>query len=119
MITMPTIIQVNSQSFKYHDQPLVVFCEEPLESAYYVKNPEQPIKKTSSKLLRIEKRIVEYAIKMKAIPICKHCGRTMQVTKVEPYIHENYRLTFQCQDNQCGKDKQSIYYENWLSEKLC
>jgi hypothetical protein len=112
MITMPTIIQVNNKNFKYHDLPLVVHFEEPVESVYYVRNPEQPIKKYSPKLFRIEKKKVEFAIKMKVLPECKHCGRTMNVTKVEPYIHENYRITFQCQNNQCGKDTQTIYYEN-------
>jgi hypothetical protein len=112
MIIMPTIIQVNNKSFKYHDLPLVSFLEEPLESAYYVKNPEQTTNKPSSKMLRIEKKGVEFAIKMKVLPNCKHCGRTMQVTKVEPYIHENYRITFQCKHTQCGRDVQIIYFEN-------
>jgi hypothetical protein len=112
MLTMPTIIQVNNKSFKYHDLPLVAFLEEPLESLYYVRNPEQSTNKPFPKMLRIEKKGVDFAIKMKALPNCKHCGRTMQVTKVEPYIHENYRITFQCQHNECGKDVQNIYFEN-------
>ncbi|MCQ6281618.1 hypothetical protein [Bacillus sp. EB600] len=116
---MPTIIQVNNQSFKYHDQPLVAFFEEPLESVYYVRNPEQHIEKTSPKLFRIKKKGVEFAIKMKVLPDCIHCGRTMQVTKVEPYIHGNYRITFHCQNNQCGKHIQTIYYENVLNEEFC
>lgn len=111
---MPTIIQVNNKRFKYHDLPLVSFLEEPCESMYYVRIPEQSSHKPSPKMLRIEKKAVDFAIKMKVLPNCKHCGRTMQVTKVEPYIHENYRITFQCQHNQCGKDSQIIYYENIL-----
>jgi hypothetical protein len=114
MLTMPTIIQVNNKSFKYHDLPLVAFFEEPLVPVYYVRNPDQSTHKPTPKMLRIEKMGVEFAIKMKVLPNCKHCGRTMQVTKVEPYIHENYRITFQCQHNQCGKDIQNIYYENTL-----
>jgi hypothetical protein len=111
---MPTIIQVNNKSFRYNDLPLVAFFEEPSESVYYVKNPVHSPSKPSPKMFRVEKRGVEFAIKMKVLPNCKHCGRTMQVTKVEPYIHENYRITFQCQHNQCGKDTQNIYYENIL-----
>lgn len=109
---MPTIIQVNNKSFKFHDLPLVSFLEEPSESVFYVKNPELSAKKPSPKMLRVEKKGVEFAIKMKVLPNCKHCGRTMQVTKVEPYINENYRITFQCQENQCGKDVQIMYFEN-------
>lgn len=109
---MPTIIQVNNKSFKYHDLPLVVFFEEPVESVYYVRNLEQPVKKPAPKFFRIEKKKVEFAIKMKVLPVCKHCRRTMAVTKVEPYIHENYRITFQCENNQCGKDIQTMYYQN-------
>lgn len=108
---MPTIIQVNDKNFKFDEQPLVAFFEEPLESVYYVKNPETT---SSHKLLPIEKKIVEFAINMKVLPECKHCKRTMNVTKVEPYINEHYRITFQCQNNQCRKDIQSIYFENMV-----
>lgn len=115
---MPTIIQVNNKDFKYHDLPLIVFLEEPAESVYYVKNPEPPVKKPSPKLFRIEKQKVEFAITMKVLPVCKQCGRTMAVTKVEPYIHENYRITFQCHHNQCRKSTQIVYFENELNEEF-
>lgn len=115
MVTVPTIIRVNDKNLKCHGQPLVVFLEESIESAYFVRNPEYPIKKHSPKLFRIEKNKVEFAIKMKVLPCCKHCGKTMQVMNVEPYIHENYRITFQCEVNQCGKDQKSIYFENVAS----
>jgi hypothetical protein len=115
MVTVPTIIRVNDKNLKYHGQPLVVFLEEPIESAYFVRNPEYPIKKHSPKLFRIEKNKVEFAIRMKVLPSCKHCGKTMEVTNVEPYIHENYRITFHCEINQCGKDQKSIYFENVAS----
>lgn len=115
---MPTIIQVNNKSFKYHDLPLVAFFEDPVKSLYYVRNPEHFIKQPSPKLFRIEKKEVEFAIKMQVLPDCKHCGCTMKVTRVEPYIHENYRITFQCQNNQCGKDKRTIYYENVVNEEI-
>jgi lysyl-tRNA synthetase class I len=114
MLIMPTIIQVNNKSFKYHDLPLVSFLEEPSENMYFVRNPEQSSSKRSPKMIQIEKKAVDFAIKMKILPNCKQCGRILQVTKVEPYIHENYRITFQCQHHQCGKDVQNIYYQNIL-----
>lgn len=118
MFTVPTIIQVNNQNFKYHHQPLLVFLEEPKESVFYVKNPEPHTKKTSSKIVRIEKKNVEFAIKMKVLPKCKHCGEALNVLHVEPYIHENYRITFECKHNQCKKDKQWIYFENESNEEF-
>lgn len=114
---MPTIIQVKNKSFKYHDQPLVVFFEEMNGSIFYLRNPELSIEKPFPKYLRIEKEKVEFAITMNVLPKCRRCGGTMKVTKVEPYIHENYRITFECQNNHCGKDSQTIYYQNEADSK--
>jgi len=115
---MPTIIQVNSEGFQNHERLLVVYFEDPVEQIYYVRNPKHSIRKSSPAYYRIEKKKVEFSIKMKVLPICKHCGKTMKITKVEPYIHENYRMTFHCQNNQCGKSVQTIYYENIVGEEF-